>query len=203
MGNGNCTIIPLIVLSLFKLNNSSIISFSVTFLSYSLRLKSTPIFKHVFFFNSTYLRLSGLSPINMIAKLGEISFLFRLSHLCFRFMFIFLDSSFPFIYKLSKNITKNFAIRVSDFESINTALSMTNRVKWIWLDCFKKYSISIKLINKLKTNNFKICLVFPDLHGRDIQASDKLFYKSLKRNNIRPDMICIKKRNIDFLKFYF
>ena len=117
--------------------------------------------------------------------------------------YFFLDSSFPFIYKLSKNITKNFAIRVSDFENINTALNMSNRVKWIWLDCFKKYSISIKLIKKLKINKFKICLVFPDLHGRDVQSSDKLFYKKLKRNNIRPDMICIKKRNLDFLELYF
>ena len=117
--------------------------------------------------------------------------------------YFFLDSSFPFIYKLSKTITKNFAIRVSDYENINTALKMTNRVKWIWLDCFKKYSISIKLINKLKINNFKICLVFPDLHGREVQASDKLFYKNLNRNNIRPDMICIKKRNIDSIDLFF
>ena len=57
--------------------------------------------------------------------------------------FFFLDSSFPFIYRLSKNLTKNFAIRISDFENINTAFNMKKKVNWIWLDCFKNYKITI------------------------------------------------------------
>ncbi len=114
--------------------------------------------------------------------------------------FFFLDSSFPYIYKLSKVLTKNFAIRVSDFENINTALNMKNKVKWIWLDCFKNYTFSIKNLKDLKKYNFKLCLVSPDLHGRNLKEKDKQFFKKLKKNKIIPDMICIKKNNLYFLK---
>lgn len=116
--------------------------------------------------------------------------------------FFFLDSSFPFIYKLSKTITKNFAIRVSDYENIQTAFNMKNKVNWIWLDCFQKYKISIKQIRLLKKNNFKICLVSPDLHGRKIRKVDIDFYKKLRKHKVFLDMICIKYLNLNFIDSY-
>ena len=117
--------------------------------------------------------------------------------------FFFLDSSFPFIYKLSKILTKNFAIRISDYENINTALNMKNKVNWVWLDCFKNYSFSINDLNKLKRNNFKLCLVFPDLHGREVRKKDINFFKKLKKNNLSIDLICIKHKNLRFIDLYF
>ena len=117
--------------------------------------------------------------------------------------FFYLDSSFPYIYKLSKSLTKNFAIRISDFENIQTALNMKNKIKWIWLDCFKNYKISISQLKKLKKNKFKICLVFPDLHGRKVKKNDKDFFKKLKLNKIEIDMVCIKYVNINILNLYF
>ena len=99
---------------------------------------------------------------------------------------------------MSKVLTKNFAIRVSDFENINTALNMKNKVKWIWLDCFKNYTFSIKNLKDLKKYNFKLCLVSPDLHGRNLKEKDKQFFKKLKKNKIIPDMICIKKKQLIF-----
>ena len=115
--------------------------------------------------------------------------------------FFFLDSSFPFIYRLSKSLTKNFAIRISDFENINTAFNMKKKVNWIWLDCFKNYKITINQLRKLKKNNFKICLVSPDLHGRKFRNIDKQFLIKLKKNKISIDMICIKYKNLNDIKF--
>ena len=106
--------------------------------------------------------------------------------------FFFLDSSFPFIHKLSKTLTKNFAIRSSDYEHPKTLMQFKNHVNWIWLDCFENFTISIYTIKKLVTLNYKICIVSPSLHNRKISNKDKSFFKKLKKNNIKIDMVCEK-----------
>lgn len=110
--------------------------------------------------------------------------------------FFFLDSSFPFIFKLSKSLTKNFAIRVSDYESVNTALSFKKKAKWVWLDCFKNYKISTKSLQKLKRSKYKICIVSPYLHGRKYSTKD---IKFIKKNLRYIDMICEKQKKINLL----
>jgi hypothetical protein len=117
--------------------------------------------------------------------------------------YFFLDSSFPYIYKLSKKLTKKFAVRVSDIECINTAFEMKNKIKWVWLDCFKNYNVSIKNIKKLQNLNFKICLVAPDLHKRKVSLKDKIFFRKLKKNNIKLDMVCSKEGNYQYLASFF
>jgi len=117
--------------------------------------------------------------------------------------FFFLDTSFPYIFKLSKKLTKKFALRVSDFESVETAYKMKNKIEWIWIDCFHNYNISLKEIKKLQRLKYKLCLVSPDLHNRKIRLKDKLFFKSLNKNNIKLNMICAKNENYQtILKFF-
>jgi hypothetical protein len=117
--------------------------------------------------------------------------------------FFFLDSSFPYIFKLSKKLTKKFALRISDFESIETAYKMKNKVDWIWIDCFNNYNISLTEIKNLQSLKFKLCLVSPDLHNRKISFKDKLFFNSLNKNNIKLDMICAKKKTYQNLFKFF
>tara|TARA_B100001540_G_C15773321_1_gene627442 strand:- start:446 stop:1048 length:603 start_codon:yes stop_codon:yes gene_type:complete len=117
--------------------------------------------------------------------------------------FFFLDSSFPFIFKLSKFLTKKFAIRISDYESINTAFLMKNKIKWLWVDCFQQYKLTIPQIKKLKYYKFKICLVSPELHKRKISRNDKKFFLNLKKNKVNIDMICIKKNSFNKIKYFF
>jgi hypothetical protein len=117
--------------------------------------------------------------------------------------FFFLDSSFPYIFKLSKKLTRKFALRISDFESIETAYKMKNKIEWIWIDCFNNYNISVKEIKKLQKLKYKLCLVSPDLHKRKIRIKDKLFFKSLNKNNIKLDMICAKNKNYQIILKFF
>ena len=109
--------------------------------------------------------------------------------------FFFLDSSFPFIYKLSKQLTRNFAVRSSDYEHPKTLFQFKNNVNWIWLDCFKNFKISIDTIKRLVILNYKICIVSPSLHGRRISKKDKSFLRKLKKNNVKIDMVCEKIQN--------
>ncbi len=108
--------------------------------------------------------------------------------------YFFLDSSFPMIVQLSNQGEKNSALRFSELEGIDTILAMQNRVNWVWIDCFTKLPITQQIAQQLKTAGFKICLVSPELQGRDHEIEA---YKSyLKDHAITVDAICTKGYNI-------
>ena len=46
------------------------------------------------------------------------------------------------IYLLSKDCEQNIALRFSEFEGIDTILNMSDKVKWVWVDCFSKLPIT-------------------------------------------------------------
>lgn len=108
--------------------------------------------------------------------------------------YFFLDSSFPMIYLLSEMGVKNIALRFSEYEGMDTVLSMKGKVNWVWVDCFTKLPITKKTFSTLINAGFKLCLVSPELQGR---SEDIQFYKQfLKDNSIMPDAICTKSTNI-------
>jgi hypothetical protein len=108
--------------------------------------------------------------------------------------YFFLDCSFPMIINLINKGEKNIAIRYSEFESIDNILSLRGKIKYVWVDCFNILPLNKGIYKLLKDNNFKICLVSPELQGQ----SDKLnkYKKILNEENIFLDMICTKKYNI-------
>ncbi len=114
--------------------------------------------------------------------------------------YFFLDSSFPFLIKYSKVLTKKFALRISDIESHKTLFNLDKNVNWIWLDCFKKFQISSNVLVKIKKLKYKICIVSPNLHGRKITKKDISFFK---RNKIYIDMVCDKKEKLAIWKKLF
>lgn len=80
--------------------------------------------------------------------------------------YFFLDSSFPMIWSLACNNIFDSAIRVSEFESLETAFKMAGKARWIWIDCFSNIPIGITEANKLKECGYKLCMVSPELQGR-------------------------------------
>ena len=52
--------------------------------------------------------------------------------------YFFLDSSYPSIINMAKKKIKRFAIRVSDYESIENVYKLHPNCKWIWLEIFKE-----------------------------------------------------------------
>ena len=103
--------------------------------------------------------------------------------------YFFLDSSFPMIYLLSKNGVKNIAVRFSEFEAIETILNMKNRVDWVWIDCFNHYPLDYSSYEILK-DNFKLCLVSPELQSHDISMVKKFIKLSKK---MPFDAVCTKR----------
>lgn len=107
--------------------------------------------------------------------------------------FFFLDQSFPFLVKWAKAGEKRSAVRVSEFESIKTALSLSKRISWVWLDCFNKFPINKKEFDKLKKADFKICLVSPELQGREPNEEISLFSDIIQKDKLLIDAICTKR----------
>ena len=107
--------------------------------------------------------------------------------------YFFLDSSFPKIIDLVKKKFKKIALRVSVYESINTAKKLRGKINWIWFDTFEGIPKNLKELKYLKNNlDYKICLVCPKLHKKTNRLNLKQI-KIIKKNKL-IDAICTKEK---------
>ena len=110
--------------------------------------------------------------------------------------YFFLDQSFPFLVKWSKAGEHRCAVRVSEFESIETALTLAGKVDWVWVDCFTRFPLSEHDARSLKDAGFKLCLVSPELQGRDANVEIPHLVSLLKERTIAADAVCTKRPNL-------
>ncbi|CCN47650.1 conserved hypothetical protein [Vibrio nigripulchritudo MADA3029] len=110
--------------------------------------------------------------------------------------FFFLDQSFPFLVKWSGYGEKRCAVRVSEYESVDTALSLKEKVEWVWVDCFTELSLTKKDSDKLKDAGFKLCLVSPELQGRDADIEIPKMHRLINQRNLSFDAVCTKHPDI-------
>ena len=88
----------------------------------------------------------------------------------------FLDMSQPYLVKFSLNTHEysinrdNLAVRFSEFEPIEYALSFSGKVGWVWVDRFQETALTLSAYESLIEAGFKLCLVSPELHGHDIKV---------------------------------
>ena len=106
--------------------------------------------------------------------------------------YFFLDQSFPFLIKWAKLGESRCAVRVSEFESIKTALALAEKIDWVWIDCFNDFPLSGEDSQLLKEAGFKLCLVSPELQGRIPATEIPIFAKLLQERSIKPHAICTK-----------
>jgi hypothetical protein len=110
--------------------------------------------------------------------------------------YFFLDQSFPFLIKFSSACSGRSAVRVSEFESMGTALSLTGKATWAWIDCFTRFPLDSDQARLLQAANLKLCLVSPELQGRTSEPEINAFISNLKDLNINPDAVCTKRSDI-------
>ena len=106
--------------------------------------------------------------------------------------FFFLDQSFPFLRKTALTGESRCAIRVSEYESIETVLTLSGKVDWVWVDCFSKFPINFKEFSQLKKCGFKLCIVSPELQGRNDYKHVLEFKNEIERQGIKGDAVCTK-----------
>jgi hypothetical protein len=108
--------------------------------------------------------------------------------------YFFLDSSFPMIFSLSSNGEQNIAVRFSELEPAEYALALAGRARWVWVDCFTKLPLDRRSAALMREAGFKLCLVSPDLVGRERDIS--AYKKQLQEQGVVMDAICCKAWNI-------
>ncbi len=108
--------------------------------------------------------------------------------------FFILDQSFPYLINTINSGEKRCAVRLSEYESIDTALKLKDKVNWVWIDFFTKFPLDSKLYDLLKSSKFKLCIVSPELQGHN---EEKCFYLKnfIKQNNMKFDAVCTKNFN--------
>ena len=107
--------------------------------------------------------------------------------------FFMLDLSFPALIRLAREGETRTAIRVSEYESVKSALINPFNINWIWLDCFEGFSISKSDFAHLKNHGFKICLVSPELHGDGRNLNDIIeMQKVISKKKLLVDAVCTK-----------
>jgi hypothetical protein len=124
------------------------------------------------------------------ARLIKLMEIYRISD------FFFLDQSFPFLLKWSKLGEIRCAVRISEFESINTALKLSRKIDWVWVDCFNHFPLNKNDALELKDAGFKLCLVSPELHEIKADEVIKQFIVAIRENAINPDAVCTKRPDL-------
>lgn len=110
--------------------------------------------------------------------------------------YFFLDQSFPFLVKWSKLGESRSAVRVSEFESIETALTLAGKVEWVWVDCFTRFPLTAQDAERLKHAGFKLCLVSPELQGRSAETEIPALRNVLMERGITAEAVCTKRPDL-------
>jgi hypothetical protein len=107
--------------------------------------------------------------------------------------YFFLDQSFPFLVRTSNRGESRCAVRVSEFESIDTAMSLAGKVDWVWVDCFTHFPLSGGQAKQLQDAGFKLCLVSPELQGRMDPREISDLRTLLSDRGITAEAVCTKQ----------
>jgi len=110
--------------------------------------------------------------------------------------YFFLDQSFPFLVKWSKAGERRCAVRVSEYESIDTALTLAGKVDWVWVDCFTHFALRGTEARRLQDAGFKLCLVSPELQGRAADPGIAQLATLLAERGIVADAVCTKRPDL-------
>ena len=107
--------------------------------------------------------------------------------------FFFLDCSVPMMVQLMNRGERRFAVRYSEYESINSVLRWSGIAQWVWVDCFYTYFLTEFIMNQLRQAGFNICIVSPELQRRPDEIHK--YINHLRANNVSVQAVCTKIYN--------
>jgi len=106
--------------------------------------------------------------------------------------FFFLDLSFPALVRMAKSGERRLAVRVSEYEPVEQALRLSSMVDWVWLDVFSGFPVGKADVDALKKSGLKLCLVSPELHGRETGEIAEMQAR-IERDGLAIDAVCTKQ----------
>ena len=115
--------------------------------------------------------------------------------------FFLLDQAFPTLYKFSENHRSLSCARISDIESVETALKLN--VGWIWFDSHTgNWDYLQNAFNRFAGFKFNTCLVSPELQRKDYMKEIEFLKKEIARLDISFDAVCTKDQSLWVNNFF-
>lgn len=108
--------------------------------------------------------------------------------------YFFLDLNLPSLIKNVKLGQKKIAVRFSEYEPIESAIFFSGLVEWIWVDSFDSSYNHLYKLKELKS--LKLCLVSPELHGRNDKKEVVKIISIIKELGLNFEAICTKSPSI-------
>jgi hypothetical protein len=109
--------------------------------------------------------------------------------------FFLLDQSFPFLIGTARQGERRSAVRVSEYEAIETALRVAPLIDWAWIDCFSRFPLDRAGAARLGEAGLRLCLVSPELQGRAVEEIGAL-RSILEERAIAADAVCTKRPDL-------
>jgi hypothetical protein len=99
--------------------------------------------------------------------------------------YFLLDIEFPYLYKAAETGERRIAIRYSEQECIETALSFKGKIDWVWIDTITRLPLNPHVVEELK--GFKTAIVCPERWGRPYDIPQ--YIERMKSLNFFPDLV--------------
>jgi hypothetical protein len=71
-------------------------------------------------------------------------------------------------------------------------MSLAGKVDWVWVDCFTQFPLTDEAAQRLQLAGFRLCIVSPELHGRNAATEIPAMIALLRQRNIAADAVCTK-----------
>jgi hypothetical protein len=110
--------------------------------------------------------------------------------------FFFLDQALPTLVRMAREGEKRCAVRVSEFESVETAMRFAGKVDWIWVDCFTRFPLAPEESARLVNAGFRLCLVSPELQGRADPGEIAAMRDLIARQRHAVAAVCTKRPDL-------
>lgn len=110
--------------------------------------------------------------------------------------FFFLDLPFPSLVRMARQGESRCAVRISEFESIESAIRLSDFVDWVWIDSFRAFSFQESDLSPLVELGYQTCLVSPELQGKEPELSIPSICREISGWEIKLDAVCTKRPDL-------
>ena len=104
----------------------------------------------------------------------------------------FLDQSFPFLVRTLRSGETRTMVRISEYESVATAMALEPRPDWVWVDSFTGRWPSADDLSTLAGHGFRLMVVSPELQGRSLDDEMGTVTRRFEEAGVTIDGVCTK-----------
>lgn len=105
----------------------------------------------------------------------------------------YLDQSFPFMVRTLRRGESRCMVRISEYESVDTALALQPRAQWVWLDSFTGALPPRGDLARLAGTGYRVMVVSSELQARDPEPEVAGVRSALAEAGLTLDAVCTKR----------